>query len=171
MSGFDGPLLAAGMLLVVTGAVKVLRPEPTVGALRSVGVHAGRTAVRAGALVEAGVGATVVLVGGVASDVMVAALYAGFSCFLVAALRRGGLVSSCGCAGRPDTPPTWTHLALTSLAAAAAAAAAVAGGHNGLLSLSIDAHAVAVLLFAAFTTWLSWLVLAALPRLRAPSAP
>ena len=32
-------------------------------------------------------------------------MYAGFTAFVVLALRRGGVLSSCGCFGRADTPP------------------------------------------------------------------
>jgi peptidoglycan/LPS O-acetylase OafA/YrhL len=47
------------------------------------------------------------------------------------AMRSGGLVSSCGCAGTPDTPPTVGHLVVNSLAVTAAAVALIAEGGVG----------------------------------------
>ena len=46
--------------------------------------------------------------------------YAGFAVFILVALRRGWALSSCGCFGRPDTPPTPAHAVLNAGAAASA---------------------------------------------------
>lgn len=50
----------------------------------------------------------------------VAAAYAAFTIFILWALRDGGIVGSCGCFGREDTPPTPGHAAFNAAAAAIA---------------------------------------------------
>src|SRR4051794_5899759 len=105
MSAFDGPLLAAAALLVLAGVAKIVRPDATVGALRSVGAPASVLAVRALGAWEATLGTAALIVGGVVVDVLVGAAYAAFLAFVVSARWRGGAVTSCGCFGRDDTPP------------------------------------------------------------------
>jgi hypothetical protein len=162
------PTLAAAALLVVAGAPKVLRPLDTWRALRSVGVSVPTIAVRIGGAVEVVVGTLAILQGGRVADALVAASYLGFTGFVIVALRKGGVVASCGCVGRPDTPPTVAHVVVTALFAAAAGVAA-GGGPSGLLTWhsTSGATVVSVLGFAALLAWLAWLALAELPRLRA----
>ena len=59
---------------------------------------------------------------------LVAFAYAGFAVFVLVALRRGWALTSCGCFGRPDTPPTLTHVVLNAGAAVSAAWWAAAWG-------------------------------------------
>jgi hypothetical protein len=162
------PTLAAAALLVVAGAPKVLRPLDTWRALRSVGVPAPVIAVRIGGLVEVAVGVLAILQGGLVADALVAASYVGFTGFVIVALRKGGVVASCGCVGRPDTPPTIAHVAVTALFAAAAGVAA-GGGPSGVMTWhdTSTATAASVVGFAILLAWLAWLALAELPRLRA----
>jgi hypothetical protein len=162
------PTLAAGALLVVAGGPKVLRPHDTWRALRSVGVPVPTVAVRLGGAVEVAVGILAILQGGHTADALVAASYLGFTGFVVVALRKGGVLASCGCVGRPDTPPTATHAVVTTLFATAAGIGA-SGAPSGLLGWhpASTATAVAVLGFAVLVTGLAWLALAELPRLRA----
>jgi hypothetical protein len=58
---------------------------------------------------------------------LVAASYLAFAAFVVAALRAGTMVGSCGCFGREDTPPHLIHVVVDVALAATAAAAAVLG--------------------------------------------
>jgi hypothetical protein len=167
MEPATAPLLVAAALLLAAGLPKVRRPAPATGALRSVGVRVPEAAVRVGGAAEAALGAAALLTGAPAYAAAVAASYAGFSAFLVAALARGGAVSSCGCLGRPDTPPTRTHLAVTLALAAAAATAAVAGA-SGLLDLGWSTSAAALAALTALAGWLAWMVFALLPHARFP---
>lgn len=167
MEPATAPLLVAGALLAVGGTPKIRRPAPTVGALRSVGLRVPGLAVRTGGLLEAALGTATVLTGSRPLAAAVAASYLSFSGFLAVALARGGMVASCGCLGRPDTPPTRSHLALT-LGLAAAAATGAATGATGLLDLTGSARALALLGLAGVTAWLAWMVLALLPHAHSP---
>jgi hypothetical protein len=164
MGAWTAPLLVATILLVLAGAPKAVRPINTVGALRSVGLRVPSTAVRVFGAAEAVLGIATVMTGGRALAGLVALSYAGFSAFLLLALRRGGAVSSCGCLGRADTPPTRSHLAVTAALATGSAAAAVAGG-NGLSTIEWSVAAVTATGFAVLGSWLGWLVFTALPHL------
>jgi hypothetical protein len=121
----------AASLLAVAGALKVLDPAMTVGALRSMGLPSSPALVRAGAGVELALGVAALAVGGAALWSLVALSYLAFAAFVLAALRRGTMLGSCGCFGREDTPPHWSHVVLNL--ALAAVAAVLAGQHVGPL--------------------------------------
>jgi hypothetical protein len=57
---------------------------------------------------------------------LVALAYGLFAVFVVVALKRGWALTSCGCFGRPDNPPTVAHAVLNAGAAAIAVWWAVA---------------------------------------------
>jgi hypothetical protein len=164
------PTLAAAALLAVAGAPKVVRPHDTRRALRSVGVPVPAVVVRLGGLAEVAIGVIAIVAGGRIVDALVAASYLTFTGFVVVALRTGGVVASCGCVGRPDTPPTVAHVVVTSLFAVAAGIAAIAGPTGVATWASTSTSGVTqagVLGAAVLVTWLAWLSLAELPRLRA----
>lgn len=148
----------------------MVRPDDTRRALRSVGVPLPALAVRAGGAAEVVIGMLAVLVGGPVAVGLVAASYVGFTGFVLVALRSGGVLASCGCVGRPDTPPTLVHVAVTAGFAVITGVAATVGT-TGMLTWSASsastATQVSVLGFAVLLTWLAWLALAELPRLRA----
>jgi hypothetical protein len=118
---------AAALLLLAAGALKVADPTRTAGALAARGWAVPAGAVRAGALAEAALGAATLAVGGRLLPALVAASYAGFAWFVAGALRSGRPVGTCGCFGRPDTPPRLVHVVTDAALALAAAAGAVAG--------------------------------------------
>ncbi len=122
------PLLAASGLLVAGGAAKAARPHDTARALRAAGLPVPASAVRLLAGIEVVVGAAAAVVGGPAPAAAVAASYAAFTAFLTVALRRGWSLSSCGCFGEPDSPPTVVHLVVDAALALAAGCAAASGG-------------------------------------------
>jgi hypothetical protein len=165
----DGPVLAAAALLVAAGAPKVVRPDDAVGALRSVGLRVPGPVVRGFGAAEAVLGAIALVAGGRIAVALVAASYAGFTAFVVHALRSGGAVSSCGCVGRPDTPPTRAHVVVTGALALLCALAAT-GSPAGLPAMlgTQPGQGVVVLALAALIGWLCWLALAELPRLARP---
>jgi hypothetical protein len=170
MQELAGVVAAAGGLLIVAGVPKIRRPHETARALRSVGVKAARDGhVRLLAVAEVTLGVLAIATSSRLVVAAVAALYAGFTVFLVVALRGDGVVSSCGCSGRADTPPTWGHVVMTSAFTVACVVATV-GGSTGLAQLDWSGAlgtSAAVAALAAITTWLGWLVLTALPRLTA----
>src|SRR4051812_18932335 len=161
------PVVAGAVLLVVAGAGKVRRPAATVGALRSVGVRVGRPAIRVLGGAETVLGLTAIAVGGVVPTALVGLSYLGFTGFLVVALRTGGALSSCGCLGRPDTPPTRTHAVVT---AALGLAALVAAGFGGIKprDLAWSGSDATLLALTALAAWFVWLAFAVLPHARLP---
>ena len=124
-----GPYLAAAGLLVLAGVPKVADPAPLVRALRSAGFTVppapGALLVRSFAVAEVVVGVWAVVAPGRVVAGLVAAAYLVFTAFVALVLARDGVLGSCGCFGKPDTPPSRTHLALTAAAALVAGAVAV----------------------------------------------
>jgi hypothetical protein len=166
-----GPFYAFAALAVVAGGMKAARPGPAVLALRSVGAKVPAFAVRLGGATEAGIGSAAVLAGGRLPAVLVAISYAVFAVFVVAALRTGGVVSSCGCFGKADTPPTLLHIAVNVVAALVAAAFAF--GSAPPLREVVAAQPLGGVPFLALTGmcgWLTYLTLAVRPALRSGRA-
>jgi hypothetical protein len=126
MDALAGPYLASALLLVVAGAAKVRDPLPLVRALRSARLPAPVAGVRLLAVAETALGAAAVLLGGQVTAALVAASYAGFTGFVLVARRRGGVLASCGCFGRADTPATTAHVVVTAALALLAGAVATA---------------------------------------------
>lgn len=157
-----GPYLAAAVLLVLAGVPKLADPMPLVRALRSVQLPASRSVVRAVAAVEVVVGVAALLAPGRLTAAAVALSYLTFSAFVAFVLRRGGVLGSCGCFGKPDTPPTVAHLAVTLLLAVSAAALAVSPPQESVWS-PFTGELVVLVGFAALLAWLAYLVMAVLP--------
>jgi len=133
MSVLAGPFAIAAVLLAAGGAAKAVRPRDTARALTAVGVRfprmlPGRVVVRIGGAIEAAIGVAALLVGGPVLCALVAASYLAFAGFVVVALRSGAPISSCGCFGKVDTPPSMVHVVLDVAFAGVAAAAAFTGG-------------------------------------------
>jgi hypothetical protein len=168
MDALAGPYLASAALLVVAGGAKLLDPLPLVRALRSVGLPAPQTLVRAVAAAELAVGLLAIGTGARWAAIGVALSYAAFTAFVLLALRRGGVLASCGCFGRADTPPTRTHVAMTGALAAVATAVAAQplGGLGGLLAAQ-PGSGVPLLVATAAVAATTYLVLALLPMLTA----
>lgn len=157
--------LVSAALLVVSGIAKMADPVPTMGALRAARLpHRKLTAVALGGL-EVAVAGYAIAFGGVAV-LGVAALYLVFTVFVVVALRLGLPLSSCGCFGKADTPPTWLHVGYNSVAAVAAVAA-TAGGWGGVRGVwQTDAvGAIVYLGLAGLGVFASYLLLSELPPL------
>ena len=155
-------LVATGaMLLLAAGAAKAVDPSRTVGALTELGLPVTVTAVRAGGVVEAVIGAATLVVGGRALAGLVGASFAVFAVFVVVALRSGAPIGTCGCFGRADTPPRWGHVAL-DLVVAAAGLTGLATGVSPVVDASPPVIVAAVALAAA-----GYLVLTA-PSTRPP---
>jgi hypothetical protein len=156
-----GPFLAAAGLLVVAGVPKLVDPLPLVRALRTAGMPVGRLLVRAFAIAEVAVGGWAVGAPGRLSAALVATAYLVFTAFVARVLTRGGVLGSCGCFGKPDTPATRTHLALTGVAALTALAVAL-DPPDGVWS-DVDAADLTTAGLAAVIGFLAWQVMAVLP--------
>ena len=68
---------------------------------------------------------------------------------------------------RPDTPPTRTHAAVTTVLGVAALICAAGGGVD-VRQLGWSTTDAALLAFTALVTWLIWLTFAVLPHARLP---
>ncbi|HET7661542.1 MAG TPA: MauE/DoxX family redox-associated membrane protein, partial [Oryzihumus sp.] len=141
-------------------------PLPLVRALRSVGLPIGRTIGTAPATTR-GIAAAEVVLGlaaiarpGALSAGLVALAYLTFTGFVALALAKGGVLASCGCFGKPDTPPTRAHLLVTALLAGGAAVTAVAPPARLLTS---DPEQLVTGGYAVLVAFLAWLVIAVLP--------
>ena len=165
MPTLGGPVGACALLLALGGATKVWRPDNTVRALRTLRVPAGSVSVRVLALAEMALGLAVVVLGGPLPALLMAVSYLGFTGFVVLAMVRKAPLSSCGCFGTPDTPPTVTHI-LVTLAAAGVSAVAVARPVDPLLA-GLGSQPLAGVPFVVLTgccVWLAYTALAVLPR-------
>ncbi|MCU4183200.1 hypothetical protein K6U06_02420 [Acidiferrimicrobium sp. IK] len=116
-------LFAAGSLLLAgAGVAKVRRPADSSIALRAAGLPATPGRVRAVAAAETAVGVAALVAPGPVPALLVALSFAGFAVFVAVALRRRLPLASCGCFGRPDTPPSWAHVVVNVVAAGSALA-------------------------------------------------
>jgi hypothetical protein len=164
MPALTGPALVAAALLVVAGAAKVADPANTVGALRAMRLPSSSTLVRCGAAVEAAIGVTAIVVGGAVPWALVAASYLAFAVFVVAALRAGTMIGSCGCFGHEDTPPHPVHVALDLVLAGVAAAAAVQGLVPAAAIADDPGQGVVVVVLAGLSLALVYAAFVDLPR-------
>ncbi len=165
MPALTGPALVAAALLALAGAQKVVDPTMTVGALRALRLPSSATLVRAGSTLELALGVGAIAVGGAVLWSAVAVSYVLFAAFVVAALRKGTMIGSCGCFGREDTPPHWSHVVLNLALAALAAANAVRSPAAPLDALVDHPGAgAAVVALAALSLYLLHAAFVELPR-------
>jgi hypothetical protein len=161
-----GPFAAFALLLAIAGTAKAFRPLPTSRALRAAGLPSGAGLVRLLGGGEAVLAIVALAVAGPVPAAFVAISYASFAAFVGYAKVRGLAISSCGCFGKPDTPPTNAHVVVNLAAALLAAAAAVAPGRSpfGELAHSPGAGVPFAALVLVITA-LGYLALAEWPRL------
>jgi hypothetical protein len=131
MSVLAGPFAIACVLLAGAGVLKAWAPADTANALRAVGVPLARTGrivlVRVVGVVEAVLGVAALLTGNAVPGALVAVSYLAFASFVLVARRRQAPISSCGCFGKVDTPPSPVHVVLDLLFAGVAVGAAATG--------------------------------------------
>ncbi|MGH9086213.1 MAG: MauE/DoxX family redox-associated membrane protein [Acidimicrobiales bacterium] len=160
-----GPALAAAALLVLAGAQKLLDPAMTVGALQALRLPSSSVLVRAGSATEVALGIAAVVVGGPVLWSLVAASYLAFAAFVIAALRRGTMIGSCGCFGREDTPPHPVHVTL-DIALAGLTLAAAGTIDTPIVDALADHPGTGVVIvgLAALGTYLLYAAFVELPR-------
>lgn len=165
LPALTGPVLAAAGLLALAAPGKLLRPASTANALGQLGLPRSTVLVRLLGVGELGLAAAVWLAPSRPVLALLAVAYAAFAGFVAVALRRGTALSSCGCFGRADTPPTRVHLAVVS-AAGLLSLAAVLTGSGSVRDVVGDGPAYGLPLLAAvgLSVWLAWVSLAVLPR-------
>ncbi|MCW2621577.1 MAG: hypothetical protein JWL64_1179 [Frankiales bacterium] len=127
---------AASLLLVVAGAPRALAPAGTVRAAQELGLGTLPPAFARGVgVAEAGLGLTVLLLGGPVAALAVALVYVGFAALTWRGLSTGA--GSCGCFVGADAAPTPQHVVL-DLVLAAAAATAASDGAPGVVAVLRD---------------------------------
>ena len=131
----EGWFFATAALLVVSGIGKLVDPTPTAGALRAARLPSARFLVRGLGLAEVVVGLGNLLWSSALLAWLQTGLYLAFGLFVVWALSRKLPIASCGCFGKPATPPTWLHAAVNGMA--------VVGG--GLQALAVSDSLPAIL--------------------------
>lgn len=168
-----GPFAIATTLLVLGGMLKAVRPGDTARALKLVGVPLAVPAtVRVGGAIEAGIGAWALMTADRWSAIVVAASYVVFAAFVGLALVRGLAISSCGCFGKADTPPSLAHVVVNAGAVLAAAATALDPG-AGLLEILADQPigGVGFVILVATGVLLALAALTDLPKVLAQPEP
>jgi hypothetical protein len=102
------------------------------------------------------------------SALAVATSYLAFAGFVLAALRRDVPLSSCGCFGVQDTPPSPGHVILNVAAAAVALAVAARPGGAALADIGhLGGSLVERVLFVVLTAiagWFAYIALTLLPQ-------
>lgn len=158
MEAATASYLAAALLLVAAGVAKAVKPLSLVRALRAAGLHVRAPLlarwVRALSALEAALGVVAVARPGPLVAAAVAISYAGFTAFVLRALRGGSPLASCGCFGKTDTPPTPLHAVATGVLAMAAALVAI----GPAASLDVPLGVVSAVL-----AYLTYMMLAVLP--------
>ena len=164
-----GPYLAACLLLAVAGSLKVRAPANTATAARALGLPLTSAAVRAVGGGEVALGAVAVVSGSPPAAAAVAASYVAFAAFVTVALARRLPLSTCGCFGGIDTPPTALHVVVNLAAAGVAVVAALRppGPLVDVVAAEGWGQGSLLLVLAAVTAALAGLALSELPRARA----
>ena len=166
MNALAGPFTIACVLLAAAGAAKALRPGDTAHALAILRIPHARMLVRVGGGAELVVGVGALALGGPVFATLVAASYLGFAVFVVVALRTGTPISSCGCFGKADTPPSAVHVVIDLAAAGVAASVASTAASVALPDVVADQPLLGIpfVLLVAIGSYLVFLSLTALPK-------
>ncbi|MEX1008508.1 MAG: MauE/DoxX family redox-associated membrane protein [Acidimicrobiia bacterium] len=167
MTVLAGPFAIATTVLALGGALKALDPADTAHALTALGLPGGRVLVRIGGAIEAVVAIGALVTGNAVLAAIVAASYVAFAVVVTIALRSGKPISSCGCLGKIDTPPSLVHVAVDLVCAAVAVGAAVAATNEiAVPDVLADQPLLGIpfLLLVAVGTGLVLLALTALPK-------
>tara|TARA_B100000686_G_C16792440_1_gene979726 strand:+ start:212 stop:724 length:513 start_codon:yes stop_codon:yes gene_type:complete len=104
----EGLFFVVCEVLVISGVAKFFSPKPTKSALSTLGLPSSLSIVKALGLTEITLGVSGVVVGGRYIPMAVGALFAFFIVFIIFAIRHDGL-TTCGCFGAMNEPPTLLH--------------------------------------------------------------
>jgi hypothetical protein len=168
-----GVYLMGCALLVVAGIAKAARPGDTARALA--GAFGGPPhrlwshGVRGFAAAEAVVGIVAIVAPGLVVAVVVGASFAAFTAFVLYARGTGGVLSTCGCFGSPDTPPTVLHAVLDAGLSVAALLVAIQWPGGSVVHVLGRQYldGVPLVVASALGAWLAFLVMSPLARLQA----
>jgi Methylamine utilisation protein MauE len=120
------PFFAAATLLIVSGTAKLRTPDPARAALGAVHLPSALSIVWGVGLAEIGIGMWCLFAPTQASALSLALLYTAFAGIIAVLMRSANRVTSCGCVGGRDSPPSLAHIVVNAAAAATAAVVATA---------------------------------------------
>lgn len=167
MPALTGPFTVSLLLLLLAGVFKMWQPSPTSNAMAAAGLPGGDGLTRLLGLGEVGLCVAAFALGGWVPAFLVGAAYVGFTLFVLAALRQGLAIQSCGCFGKVDTPPSMAHVAVNGTAAVVAVAFGVTANEPvGVYLTRTDAGPL--VLGTLVATYLVYVLLTVLPA--APTA-
>ena len=152
------------VLLVATGVVKIFKPADTEAAIRLVGAPGFSGLGRVLGAVEVLIGVGAMTLGRPSAWLVQAGAYTAFLVWMFVAHRKGVPIETCGCLGKPDTPPYWGHVAIDSMAAGLSLGAMVSSRtvFEGLSAPGVLVTTAVVALGAA----LAWVVIGEGARLQ-----
>ena len=146
MTALAGPLHMLAVVLMVSGAAKIMSPAPAAAAMHDAGLPLplrGRPVTGIGLGVsEASVGVVALAVPTWWAATALGVAYLSFAAFVLRLRSRDGN-AGCGCFGSSSAPPGTAHLVL-NLSAAAVALAAVIAGVPDVVDVFDEGVAVAV---------------------------
>jgi hypothetical protein len=158
------PFFVAAGLLAVAGFAKLRDPAPLARTVAAVGLPQGRLVARALGGCEVCVGVLALTYPRPSTALALASMYASFAAFLAYLIARKIPVSSCGCLGQRDAPPTLLHVVL-NLGAVGTAVAVALLPIRGFVTYVFELSYIAVpfLLGCAAAGYLLYLIVAYLP--------
>ena len=173
MNDLFGIVIAGTWLLLAASIAKLIKPNYTTIALRSAGIPVTNWLIRVGALSELAICAGVLIPfnhkAGVAFLMLMAISYLGLGAFVAIAIVRDIPLSSCGCFGEVDSPPTVLHVIINCLYALAIGIYALDTHGKSVFRISAGTgwSGAAVIATSLVIAYLSYLALTELPRLLA----
>lgn len=166
MSVLAGPFAISCVLLALGGGAKAVRPGDTANALAAVKLPHARLLVRLGGAAELVIAIGALVLGDPVLAGLVALSYLAFAVFVLVALRSGTPISSCGCFGKIDTPPSVVHVVVDLSLAVVAAVVAVTGAAVALPDVMADQPLLGIpfALLVAIGSYLAFVSFTALPK-------
>ncbi|MCY4621931.1 MAG: hypothetical protein OXD34_08880 [bacterium] len=158
---------AGSLLLVFAGVAKLAFPRPAADLMGALGFPARVWFARSAGGAELALGVTVLVIGGPGPALAAAGIYSLFALVSLLALRRG--LSSCGCFGQVDSPPSRIHVIGNVFFAAVCVLASGASNSPrlwvgtaadqpvGLVALVLAVCVLAGLVFVSLTAVPEWL--------------
>jgi hypothetical protein len=148
----------AALLLVTSGVAKLRYPLGAARALLAASLPHSFRVVRSVGAVEVAVGAVAAVAPFRVAFVGVAAAYALFGAMLVYFLIGEVQLTSCGCAGKVDVPPSWLHAVLNYAAAVTAALNAFYGATLPNVAAGARGYATTFVFTLPMSAYLIYLV-------------
>jgi uncharacterized protein YjeT (DUF2065 family) len=166
-----GPFFAISLIIVLSGALKLVAPSVAEEALATLGLPVPAQLVRLIGVAEMALGVAAIVVAGWELAVAVAFAYFCFAVVAETLRRTSDKVASCGCFGSADTPPSLVHTGV-NIASIFVAVLAIVWPVDDIVSVLKDQPlgGLVFVVFVALVTYLVFLVFTALPKLFAPPA-